>query len=105
MPFKDNDRRKRYQREYRRLRRSGDDCTSPCLPPVIPPDLRVRTAADLLLILDEQLTLVRAARLPVLDKARGVGFLCGVALKAIEAKNVVARLEAIEAVLKQRSEA
>jgi hypothetical protein len=37
-----------------------------------------------------------------LEKARCVGYLAGVALRAIEAGDLAARLEAVEAVLKAR---
>ena len=38
-----------------------------------------------------------------MEKARTIGYLAGVALKAIEAGNLAARIEMLEAVLKQRN--
>ncbi|HKB36039.1 MAG TPA: hypothetical protein VKD72_06265 [Gemmataceae bacterium] len=38
-----------------------------------------------------------------LEKARTIGYLAGIALKAIEAGNLAARIEVLEAVLKQRN--
>ena len=56
-------------------------------------------------LLEEQVELVRAeAEAGALEKARTIGFLAGVALKAIEAGNLAARIEILERVLKQRAE-
>jgi putative ABC transport system permease protein len=92
-----------YQREYRRLRRTGDDCTTPGTTPV-PLEFRLQTAADVMALLEEQVNAVRSEpEAKALEKARTVGYLAGIALKAIEAGNMAARLEALEAVLKQRN--
>jgi hypothetical protein len=102
MPFTDPDRARDYQREYRRTRRSGDDCTTPCTT-TLPLPFRLKTAADVVALLEEQVAAVRADRKAgALEKARAVGYLAGVALKAIEAGNLAARVEMLEAVLKQR---
>jgi hypothetical protein len=54
-------------------------------------------------LLEEQVAAIRAEKdAGTLEKARVVGFLAGVALRAIEAGNLAARLEALEAVLKAR---
>src|SRR2546429_7077673 len=99
MPFSDPDRARDYQREYRRLRRGGDDCTTPGTAPV-PLPFRLQTAADVLALLEEQIAAVRAAPgAGVLEKARTIGYLAGVTLKAIEAGNLAARIEMLEAVL------
>jgi hypothetical protein len=37
------------------------------------------------------------------EKARTIGYLSGIALKAIDAGNLAARVEMLEAVLKQRN--
>lgn len=105
MPFSNPERARSYQREYRRTRRAGDVCTTPGTSP-IPTAFRLQTAQDVLYLLEEQVELVRAApEASALEKARAVGFLAGVALRAIEAGNVAARLEALEAALKHRAEA
>jgi len=53
--------------------------------------------------LAEQIGAIRAdPRAGALDKARAVGYLATVALKAIEAGDLAARFEALERVLKQR---
>jgi hypothetical protein len=103
MPFADPDRAREYQREYRRLRRGGDGCTTPGTTP-LPLPFRLKTAADVLRLLEEQVEAVRAEpEAGALEKARAIGYLAGVALKAIEAGNLAARIEMLEVVLKQRN--
>jgi hypothetical protein len=103
MPYADAEKSREYQREYRRLRRAGDGCTTPGTTPV-PLPFRLRTAADVLALLEEHVAAVRADReAGALEKARTVGYLAGVALKAIEAGNLAARIEMLEAVLKRRN--
>jgi hypothetical protein len=104
VPYSDPDRARGYQREYRRSRRAGDLCTTPCTTPV-PADFRLKTAADVLALLEGQVAAVLAApadEAGTLEKARAVGYLAGLSLKAIEAGNLAARLEALEATLKLR---
>lgn len=102
MPYADPDRSRGYQREYRRLRRSGDTCTTPGTSP-LPAGFRLQTAADVLALLGDQIEAVRTdAQAGTLEKARAVGYLAGIALRAIEAGDMAARLEMLEAVLKAR---
>ena len=69
----------------------------------IPVEVRCRTAGDVIEILEEQIEAVLAdATLGTTDKARTIGYLAGVSLRAIEAGNMVARIEALESVLKNR---
>jgi hypothetical protein len=103
MPYADPDQARRYQREYRRTRRAGDSCTTPCTT-LIPLEFRLRTASDVLDLLEEQVdAVVKDTESTALEKARCIGFLCGVTLRAIEAGDLAARLEALEAVLKARN--
>jgi hypothetical protein len=103
MPYADPDRARDYQREYRRTRRAGDYRTTPATSP-LPLPFRLQTAADVLALIEEQVEAVRSeAEAGTLEKARTVGFLAGVALKAIEAGNLAGRVEMLEAVLKQRN--
>lgn len=103
MPYRDPDRARDYQREYRRTRRTGDSCTTPCTTP-LPLPFRLKTAADVLQLLEEQVEAVRAeSEAGTLEKARTIGYLAGVSLKAIEAGNLAARIEMLEAILKQRN--
>jgi hypothetical protein len=102
MPYVDPERGRQYQREYRRTRRAGDSCTTPCTT-LLPLEFRLRTASDVLDLLEEQVdAVVKDANSTALEKARCIGFLCGVTLRAIEAGELAARLEAVEAVLKNR---
>ena len=103
MPYADPEKARDYQREYRRLRRAGDVCTTPSTT-FVPPSFRLQTAADVLNLLEEQVAAVRAEQeAATLEKARTVGYLAGIALKAIEAGNPAARIEMLELVLKQRN--
>ena len=69
------------------------------------PPVRLRTAADVLAVLGQQIDAVRNdGRAGPLEKARLVGYLAGIGLKAIETGNLEARVEMLEAVLKQRRE-
>lgn len=103
MPYKDPDRARDYQRAYRRTRRGGDRRTTP-VHPAVPVPTRLKTAADVIELLQEQAGLVRAdPALGTAERARVVGYLAGVALKAIEVGNLAARLEEVEAVLQRRT--
>lgn len=102
MPFSDPGKARDYQREYRRTRRAGDDCTTPGTSS-LPLAFRLQTAADVLDLLAEQVEAVRSEKdAGTLEKARTVGYLSAIALRAIEAGDMAAQLEALEAVLKQR---
>ena len=72
----------------------------------VPPEpAPLDTPADVLALLEEQMNAVRADPLvEPSEKARTLGFLGGLALRAMEARDVVARLEAVERVLKLRRE-
>ena len=61
--------------------------------------------ADVLAVLGEQINAVRAdAYSDPGEKARTLGMLASVALRAMEAKDLAARLEAVERVLKLRKQ-
>jgi hypothetical protein len=97
MPYRDPERQREYQREYARLRRVGDGQTP------VPVTFRLRVAADVVALLEEQVGAVRAdTQVGTLERARCIGYLAGVALRAIEAGDLAARLEALESVLKAR---
>jgi hypothetical protein len=64
---------------------------------------RLQSAQDVIDLLQEQVAAVRADRdAGTLEKARAIGFLASVALRAIEAGTLAARLEALEMALKTR---
>ena len=101
MPYRDPERQRAYQREYGRLRRTGEAQTP--RQTAIPLPFRLKTAADVLALLEEQVGAVRGdSKLTTVERARTVGYLAGVALRAIEAGDLAARVEAVEAVLKAR---
>ena len=103
MPYADTDKARDYQRQYRRIRRGGDDCTTPSTT-LVPVPFWLKTAADVLALLEEQVGAVRAEQdAGTLEKARTVGYLAAIALKTIETGNLAARLEMLEAVLKARN--
>ena len=69
-----------------------------------PPPRRLQTARDVAELLQEQVEAVRAAAgAGAVEKARAIGYLAGVARKAIEAGDLAARVEMLEAVLRQRT--
>ena len=68
-----------------------------------PPPRRLQTAQDVIDLLEEQVEALRAERwVGGVPKARAIGYLAGIARKAIETGNLAARIEILEAVLKQR---
>jgi hypothetical protein len=68
-----------------------------------PPPRRLQTAQDVIDLLQEQVEAIRAeAFAGTLQKARAIGYLAGIARKAIEAGNMAARIEMLETILKQR---
>lgn len=102
MPYKDPADRRAYDTAYKQLRRGGGPALSN---PLVPPEVRLQTGRDVLALLAEQVNAVQAAQdADPLEKARVVGFLAGVALRAIEAGDQQARLEALERTLKLRSD-
>ena len=101
MPYRDPDRQRDYQRGYGRMRRAGDTQTPGQT--LVPIPFRLKTAADVLALLGEQVAAVRDdPEVGTLDRARCIGYLAAVTLKAIEAGDLAARLEAVESVLKAR---
>ena len=101
MPYRNPERRRAYDREYQRTRRAGGSQTPGQT--VVPIPFRLKTAADVLALLEEQVGAVRGdTTLATVERARTIGYLAGVSLKAIEAGDLAARLEAVEATLKGR---
>ncbi len=101
MPYKDPAQRRGYDRDYKRIQRSGGGPTPGQT--LVPIPFRLKTAADVLALLEEQVSAVRDdPEAGTLEKARCIGYLAGISLKAIEAGDLAARLEAVEAVLKAR---
>ena len=104
MPFADPNRARSYFRDYRRLRRGGDPRSTPGSTP-LPLEFRLETAADVIALLEDQVEAVLTdGEAGTLEKARCIGYLAGISLKAIECGNLAGRLESLEAALKARSE-
>ncbi len=81
----------------------GPESVKPPVHPPIPIPFRLRTARDVLTLLEEQIGALRADEtLSTVERARVLGYLARIALKAIEAGDLEARIEALEAVLKRR---
>ena len=86
------------------MQRAGE-CTTPSTTR-LPVPFRLKTAADVIGLLEEQIAAVRdESEAGTLEKARCIGYLAGISLKAIEAGDLAARLEALEAILKERKKA
>lgn len=104
MPYKDPQQAREYQRERKRIERNTTHTTrrtSPVQP--VPLPFRLKTAADVVALIEEQVGAVRAEPLATtLEKARTIGFLAGVALRAIETGDLAARMEIIEMEMQQR---
>jgi hypothetical protein len=70
-----------------------------------PPPRRLQTAQDVIDLLQEQVEALRAEPWAgAVQKARAIGYLAGIARKAIETGTLAARLAMLEAVLRQRKE-
>lgn len=104
MPYKDPEKQRAYKREWMRMRRAGERGTPGGT--LLPLPFRLRTAQDVLALLAEQVEAVRQdPEAETLEKARVIGYLCGIALKAVEVADLSARIEALETVLKERRSA
>jgi hypothetical protein len=104
VPYKDADKQRAYQRDYGRLRRAGETQTP--RQTLVPTEFRLKTAADVVALLEEQVAAVRDdPTLGTVERARTIGYLAATALRAIEAGDMAARVEALEAVLKVRKSA
>ena len=97
MPFTDPEPTSSQAREYDGNGYRGPGTTQR------PAPFRLQTAQNVIDVLQEQVEAVRAdVEASAVEKARVIGQLASITLKAIEADNVAARLEALEVVLKQR---
>lgn len=103
MPYKNAEVSRTYHREYKRLKRSGESQTPGQT--LLPAEFRMKTAADVLALIGEQVEIVRNAdEAGKLEKARCIGYLGTIALRAIETGELAGRLEAIERTLRQRQQ-
>lgn len=98
MPYKDPEKRRAYHREYSRLKRVGQ---TPGQTP-LPSEFRLKTAQDVLDLLQEQINAVREDKeAGTLEKARTIGYLAGIALKAVEVANLESRIAALEEAIQE----
>ena len=101
MPYKDPETRRDYQREYKRMQRAGSSQTPGQT--LVPLPFRLKTAYDVLTLIEEQVNAVREEpEAGTLEKARTIGYLAGIALKAVEVADLSGRVEALEQVLRRR---
>src|SRR5215207_7353929 len=101
MPYRDPEKQRDYQREYKRMQRAGSGQTPGQT--LVPLPFRLKTAYDVLALLEEQVDAVREEpEAGTLEKARTVGYLAGIALKAVEVADLSGRVEAMERVIKSR---
>jgi hypothetical protein len=105
MPYKDPERQRAAKAEHARRRRAaGVEPGRGTLGPLLPGALRVKTARDVLAVLEQQTSAVLAdEELRTAERARVIATLCGVSLRAIEAGDLAARLEALERHLRGRT--
>jgi hypothetical protein len=103
MPYKNTERQRDYQREYKRHQRAGT-CQTPCTTQ-LPAGFRLKTARDVLALIEEQVQAVRGdEKLATTERARTIGYLAGLALRAVEVTDLSERMEAVERVLSPRKD-
>lgn len=101
MPYRDTEIQRAYNREWMRLRRAGESGTPGGTD--LPTPFRVRAATDVLDLLEEAIHNVRETpEAGTLEKARTIGYLAGLSLKAVEVADLTARVESLEMVFKER---
>jgi hypothetical protein len=104
MPYKDPEKRRAAVRESNRRRRAGGEGKPARKPrggelPALE-ELRFRTAQDVVRLLNTEVEAVRGdAGLDTVNRARTVGYLAGLLLRAIETGDVEERIRALEAKL------
>jgi hypothetical protein len=105
MPYANPERQREANAEHMRRQRAAD-CGTPrgTVGPLLSQDVRVKTAGDILSVLEGQVRAVLADEaLGTVERARVLATLAGVSLRAIEAADLASRVEAIEDVLNDRA--
>jgi hypothetical protein len=91
MPYADLERQRAYKRGWMQMRRAGE-CGTPG-GTTLPVSFRVQTAADVLDLLSNEIEAVRGdPEAKTLEKARVVGYLAGIALRAVEVAQLSGRV-------------
>ena len=101
MPYKDPEKAKKYNTDWQRAHRAGIPGNTAC---DLPASVRIKTAADVLALLEATINEVRRVDADPLVKARLVNQLASTTLRAIESSNHEGRLIDIEAMLKKGGE-
>ena len=95
MPFKDEERKKAYQRayqrEYRRFKRAGE---KPNVKTLTPED--IHTAKGLRDLMAEVIAEIRGLEADPLIRARCIGYLVSIALKTVETADLEQRITELE---------
>ena len=99
MPYADPDKSRTYHRDYQRRLRSG---LTACQTLNLAGPARIQTAQDVLDLMEYTINDVREADADALVRARCIGYLAAITLKAVETANLEARVEAVEETLKTR---
>ena len=87
----------------RRKRAAGVEPSRRTLGPLLDGETRLRTAEDVLAVIEAQIEAVLADdELGTAERARTAATLCGIALRAIEQADLAARVEALERALEAR---
>jgi hypothetical protein len=103
LPYTNPEQRRLYNREYAKLRRSGS-CQTPGQSR-LPADFRLQTARDVLdLLADQVQAVLEDAEIKTVERARTIGYLGGLALKAVEVADLSDRVDAMEKALKERKD-
>jgi len=103
MPYADPDKQRSYKREWKRLQAAGGGTPGGT---AIPLPFRLRTAQDVLSLLARHVEAVEHDEdAGTLEKARTVGYLAGIALKAVEVTDLGARLAKLEQALLRKGHA
>jgi hypothetical protein len=111
MGYKDPEKRKAYHREYQRVKRQKEtqDKTPVKLFQETHSDFRVRTARDVLGLVEQTINKVVSLESDnmneTLAQAKAIGYLAGIALKAVETADIEDRVIALEDILKMRGAA
>lgn len=101
-PYKDPAKKRAWERNYRRLQRAGMTKSSTDLPRTLInyPQVRIETARDYLDVINAMIDEVRnAPDATIVERARAIGYLIGVGLKALEMGSFEDRLTKIETAL------
>ena len=91
MPYKNPEDKKTYQREYMRTYKEGAKAPGKTLDPAA-----MRTAKGLLEMLSDTIAEIRATEADPFVRARCIGYLCAIALRAVEVADLEQRIIALE---------